>query len=306
MKPRPAYKRWIVSLRLFSLPFIILPYILGISVAIFHDGQLAGTGLLVFGFVPLMLCHLAGNLQSDVKDYRNGIDKEPHVLSGGVIRGWVSPGRALRVAVVLYLCAIIIGIIGAVQLGPMVILFTIIGPGLGILYSAGNKKAVKYGLAGEWFVFAVYGIIVPCYGYYLNSGAITLEPMLFFVPAAFLMGAVKHANNWVATLDPENLEDRTLASRGGVVFSRYYYYALVMLPYLLTLAFYLWEESLGILLPGSFLIIYFSLPALILIIYIGSRNQQFLAGNRLHAIDSSTAMLFSLFNLLLCISFSLG
>ena len=101
MKANRSVWKWIISLRTYSLAFVILPYLLGILVAVSNGGHKTNIGLLIIGLIPMMLCHLAANLQSDIYDYKKGIDVIPDSFSGGIVRQWITVRQAIRVVILL-------------------------------------------------------------------------------------------------------------------------------------------------------------------------------------------------------------
>lgn len=306
MEPKNAVWKWIISFRVYSLAFILMPFILGILIAVRNDGHEFKPFLTLLGFIPLVLCHLAANLQSDIIDYEKGVDVVPHMLSGGIVRKWISIEKARKIVIVFYSVALTIGISMIPSLGPVMILFTLLGLGLGIFYSAGDNFAVKYNVTGEWFIFIGFGIVIPAYAYFLNAGHVSISPILLAIPAAFLMAAVKHANNWIAALTPGSLEKKTTAYLAGHKLSRYYYYTMIAIPYLLILALMMWGNILSFKVPGSLMIIFFTLPVFIILIARGRKENLVNHEIRTYGLDSMTALHYTLFTALCCFSVLAG
>lgn len=293
-------RKWVVSLRIFSLPFIVLPYLLGVLVAVNVDGASLNLSLTLIGFIPMMLYHFAGTLQSDIFDFLKGIDKVPNRFSGGIVRKWISVKEATQVVVILYAVSVLSGIWLLYKLGMVFLPFAIFGSTIAFFYSAKSNLAFKYNVTGEWFIFICYGVVIPAYGYIINTGHLSFTPVLISIPAAFLMAAVKHANNWMAALKPECLEKSTLAYLFGYKASRFYFYLMIVLPYLLTGALIYWKDMLGVQIPNSMLIIYFSLPLLVFLFTRAGKTKLVKYKDRLYGLDSLTAALFCVFTFLCC------
>lgn len=298
--------KWAVSLRMFSIPFIILPFLLGIIVAVSSEGSKFNLLLTSIGFIPLLLNHLAANLQSDIFDFRKGIDVTPNYFSGGIVRKWITIKEARFVVAGLYSLAILVGIIMIVMFGSVLIPFVVLGFLLSIFYSAGDKFAFKYNVTGEWFIFLGFGILIPAYGFLLNTGYLSLEPILISLPAAFLIAAVKHANNWIAALTPGNLEKSTTAYLAGNTASRVYFNLMIVIPYLLMGFLVFYGDYFSLSIPGSILIIYLTLPVFIVLFLRALNNGLVNAKTRIYGLDSLTAFLYILFTGLCCISFLIG
>jgi len=298
--------KWAVTLRTYSLPFIILPYLLGILVAVNLDGAPLNLPLSLLGFIPLILNHLAANLQSDIYDYLKGIDTEPHKLSGGIIRKWVNVKEGYRAVVVLYILSASAGLFLILSYGLILLPFIMLGLLLSIFYSAGDKIAFKYNVTGEWFIFLGFGILIPLYGYFLNARDFSFTPVLFALPAAWLIAAIKHANNWMSILSPTNRERKTAASLMGHNASRIFYYLLIILPYVTVVLMIASKDIIGFNLPASFILTYLTLP-LTLVLLIKARDRDRIdPPNRYLALDSMTAALYCLFIALCCASVIVG
>jgi len=285
---------------MFSLPFIILPYLLGIIIAAYIGGYSINWASILFGFVPILLFHLAGNLQSDIYDFVKGIDVVPQRFSGGIVRKWISLREAKWVVVLLYVSSFVIGIFLSFRFGIRFVPFIIAGFLFGLFYSARSNYALKYNVLGEWSIFGGFGIILPMYAYLIVTGELSLIPVFLSLPAAFLIAAVKHANNWIAILTPGNLEKSTTAYRIGPRASRYYYYLLIAMPYIMMGVLLFWKDLLKITVPASMLITYLSLPIFVLLV---GRAKQKVRGNpkqRRFELDSLTAILYSLYMFLCC------
>jgi 1,4-dihydroxy-2-naphthoate octaprenyltransferase len=289
-----------------SLLFIIPPYLLGILAAIYSDGHSLSVFHAVIGFLPLVLYHMAANLLSDIHDYRKGIDKEANYFSGGIVRRWITTRQSMRLVIALFSLAFLSGIYMVLQVGLIIFPFVILGLVLGVFYSTGNNYAFKYNVTGEWFIFLGFGLIIPLYGYIIHTGELTMTPVLLALPAAFLIAAVKHANNWIAALTPGNLEKYTAASLMGQRASRVFYYVLITLPYALVPLMIFWDRLSKNSLPVSLLVTYLSLPLLLVLLKRAGKARWVNPENRILGLDSVTAMLYILFVSLSCISVLLG
>lgn len=120
------------------------------------------------------------------------------------------------------------------------------------------------------------------------------------------MAAVKHANNWVAVMVPGHLEKNTSAGRMSLRATRIYYYALISLPYFLTVVYLVWDEYLGLRVPSSLSISFLTLPWLLLLYFLAARPAHGLSRERVFKLDGLTAALYILFIGLMCISLMTG
>lgn len=299
-------KKWTVSLRVFSLPFVVLPYALGVLIAAYVEGSNFNPVINIMAFIPVFLIFSAANLQSDIIDYRKGIDVIANDFSGGIVRKWISVRKAMNVVILLYLASLLSGIFLLFMIGTVMIPFLLSGFFLSLFYSAGDKFAFKYNVTGEWFIFGGFGILIPLYGFAMNTGYVSLSPLIISLPSAFLIAAVKHANNWIAVLTPGNLEKGTTAYHMSSVASRVYYYSMIGIPYLLT-----GMVALGIFhqlnwVPESIYITLFTLPLFILLLRKAMKRKRINPPNRIFGLDSITALLYIFFTSLCCLALIIG
>jgi 1,4-dihydroxy-2-naphthoate octaprenyltransferase len=299
-------KKWAVSLRIFSLPFIVLPYALGVLFAAYAEGTSFKPGLNIIAFVPVFLIFSAANLQSDIIDFRKGIDVVANDFSGGIVRKWISIREAMSVVIFLYIASLLSGIFLLVSIGTVMIPFLLLGFLLSLFYSAGDKFAFKYNVTGEWFIFGGFGILIPLYGYAMNTGHVSLSPLLISLPSAFLIAAVKHANNWIAVLTPGNPEKGTTAYYLSGHASRTYYYSMIAIPYLIIGVIALLAVNQLNWAPGSIYITFYTLPLFILLVRKAMKQKRINPRNRIFGLDSITALLYILFTSLCCLSLIIG
>ncbi len=305
MVVNPVWK-WTVSLRIYSLPFVAIPYFSGILSAVILEGARLNVKPSVIGFFALVLGHIAGNLLSDIYDFRKGIDRQPDRFSGALVRKWITPGEAMRVSIFLYGMAILTGIYLVTQTGVLLVPFVVLGSLLSIMYSVGNQYAAKYNVTGEWFIFLGFGLAIPLFGFVLNTGHLSITPLLISLPAAFLLAAVKHANNWMAALTPGTPEINTSAYRMGSRRARIYFYIMIIIPYFLIGCLSLGGKVFEWPVPDTIGLVYFSLPFLTVLISRARKTKHINDANRIFGLDSLTASLFILFTSLCCLSLLMG
>jgi 1,4-dihydroxy-2-naphthoate octaprenyltransferase len=304
----PFIKKWWVSLRLFSLPFAIIPFVYGLLLATFRGGHSPDPWLVFFALLTVTLYSLGANLLSDIMDFKKGVDRWVHSTSGGIIRGWITPGGAKTATTFLFALGTVALFAVTWMTGPWILPLGALGFLLSLFYAAGNRFAFKYNFLGEYCVMFSYGVVIPLWAYAVSAGHVALWPALWAVPLGFILAAVKHANNWLESNLEEHGQPGITAVKIGRYRSRWYYFILVLLPYLLfflmILPMPLFSER--ILLPATFYIVFLSLPYTLFLLVRSKRVWEALKPDRRFQLDTLTGGLFILFGTLCCIAITLA
>jgi len=220
------FRRWLIAARPWALPASVMPVLYGTALAVvvrdapFHAGRFAAA------LAAMILLHTAGNMLSDVFDFRRGLDTEVTPVSGAIVRGWLSPGAVLRASVLLFAVGGAIGAALAWRVGPALWWIGGIGVAVGLLYSA--MKAVAL---GDLAVFLNFGLLGAAGAWTAQTGRFSIYPVLCAVPLGLLVIAILHANNWRDLAGDRRARVRTFASVLGDAGSLHYYGFLLFAPF---------------------------------------------------------------------------
>ena len=270
---RPEHKaffvRWKVAIRPFALPASTMPVVFGSLLAPVLTGTALRWGLFLISLLAMAILHSAANILSDVTDFRLGLDTQPTPVSGAVVRGLLTSKQALGGSAVLFGVGILLGIFLAWRTTPYLLLVGGAGILIGFLYSRGGAFALKYRGLGDAAVFTAFGTLGSLGAWMVQTGRFAWPPVIYSLPLALLVVAILHANNWRDIPSDGAGGIRTVAMVLGDKGSSYYFHLLVMLPFILVVAFIggpRWTGAAWTPLPFSCLLslgaLFFAIPLL--------------------------------------------
>ena len=290
---------WWQASRPFSFTVSILPPILGSIIAKMESPGLKIDWLLfALALIGCVIAHAGANMIGDYFDFKKRVDREGTFGSSGVlISNLIEPKKVFMGSIVAYVIASSIGIYIAASIpnGMYLILIIIIGAVLGLFYAA-EPFSFKYHALGDLAVFISFGPAMTLGAYFVQTHHFSWTPVLYAIPAAFLVDAVLHSNNLQDIKNDSVVNIKTVAILIGEQNSKRMYYGLIISAYISVI---LLITANG--LPTVSLITLLSLPlALKLIRIVKHKNtvpdQQFIM------IDAATAQLHSVFSVLFVVS----
>ena len=290
---------WWQASRPFSFTVSILPPILGSIIAKMESPGLKIDWLLfALTLIGCVIAHAGANMIGDYFDFKKRVDREGTFGSSGVlISNLIEPKKVFMGSMVAYVIASSIGIYIAASIpnGMYLILIIIIGAVLGLFYAA-EPFSFKYHALGDLAVFISFGPAMTLGAYFVQTHHFSWTPVLYAIPAAFLVDAVLHSNNLRDIKNDSVVNIKTVAILIGEQNSKRMYYGLIISAYISVI---LLITANG--LPTVSLITLLSLPlALKLIGIVKHKNkvpdQQFIM------IDAATAKLHSVFSVLFVVS----
>jgi 1,4-dihydroxy-2-naphthoate octaprenyltransferase len=301
----PPLRKWFLAGRPFSLPASTMAVVFGTVLGITIGGAQFHLLRFVAAFVGMAILHTAANLMNDVYDYRKGLDRRVNPVSGGVVRGWITPKQSLTASMLMTCVGSLIGIWLALQV-PEVLWIGVIGVIIGLLYTWGPFP-LKYNGLGDLAVFLNFGILGSLGAWTIQTGSLSWVPAVWAIPSSLLVAGILHANNWRDITGDTGEEIRTMASLFGDKGSVGYYAFLLFTPYAFFLVYAI-VSNIGDLnprMPWTMLIVFFSLPVAIGLFKKGLKRHE--PDNPLDwlALDGSTAQLNLLFGLLATVGLGL-
>ena len=256
-------KKWMISIRPFSLPASTMPVIFGTVLAIVYSDAPFNVWHFLLAFFGMVILHCGANLLSDINDYKKGLDKVPTPVSGGVVRGLITTSEARRAAILLFVIGTLIGLLLVYLTGYQLLIIGGIGVLIGVLYTVGGKLALKYHALGDLAVFMNFGVLGSLGAWYVQTEQLSWVPVVWVIPMAILVIAILHANNWRDMASDKEGKIYTVASLLGDRGSLIYYAMLIFGPFVFVLGLIFLPmlfNSTWPAMPLTFLITLITLP----------------------------------------------
>jgi len=257
------FKKWIVSIRPFSLSASTMPVIFGTVLAVVYTNAPFNIWYFLLAFFGMVILHSGANILSDINDYKKGLDKVPNPSSGGVVRGYITTEEAKRSSIILLTIGTLIGFLLVYLTGYQLLIIGGIGVLIGVLYTLGGKLALKYHALGDLAVFMNFGILGSLGAWFVQTGQLSWIPVVWVIPMAILVIAILHANNWRDIASDKDGKIYTVASLLGDKGSLVYYAFLIFGPFVFILGLIFLPRlfnSTWPAMPLTFLITLITLP----------------------------------------------
>jgi 1,4-dihydroxy-2-naphthoate octaprenyltransferase len=219
-------KTWLIAVRPFAFPAPVVPVLYGTVLAVVLGG--AGFHLPLFVLTLCAMLSLAAgtNILSDIHDYLQGLDRKPTPVSGAVVRGLLTRGRALRGSVICIIIGCILGAFIIIRTGWQLLAIAAAGIAMGVFYTQ-PPLSLKYRGLGDLAVFLAYGVLATCGAWTVQTGQLTAVPLVWSLPISLLVVAIVHANNWRDLKTDRERGVRTFAGILGERGSKTYYVSLI-------------------------------------------------------------------------------
>jgi 1,4-dihydroxy-2-naphthoate polyprenyltransferase len=288
--------------RAWALPASTMSVAFGTVLAVTIGGAAFDLGLFLLAFVSMALLQVGANMLNDVYDYRNGLDTQVNPASGAVVRGWISPRRALAGAALCILIGSALGFYIVSRVGLSILGLGAVGVLCGILYTWGPWP-LKYHALGDLAVFLNFGVLGALGAWTVQTGHLSWVPAVWAVPMSLLVIAILHSNNWRDIASDTGGKIRTVASCLGDARSHTYQRALLFGPFLIIAGLVLLTHvtALSPPMPWTFLITLLALPLALRLVRTGAGRHEPQKSQAFAALDGATAQLNLLFGLL-CIA----
>ena len=162
-----SVKSWILATRPWSFPASAMPVIVTI-VWLWSAGYDVHWWLGLLAVVTIVFVHAAGNVWSDIADYRKGVDAPDVVCTRLLVDGVFTVQEFKRLSISLNCVAVLLGLLTVYFTGPVTLYIGIAG----ILLSLGYPF-LKYIALGDLVILLCYGFL-PMIGTSYTIGLITL------------------------------------------------------------------------------------------------------------------------------------
>ena len=243
---------WVLASRLKTLTAAISPVLVGVSLAI-HDGEFQ----LFIAFMTLLaavLIQIGANFANDVYDFLNGSDREDRLGPTRATQSGLIPPEDMKKGMwLVFALAICVGFYLASIGGWPIVWIGLASIASAIAYTGGPYPLGYHGW-GDVFVFVFFGIIAVPGTYYLQSGFVSYDSILFGIPLGALSTAILIVNNLRDADTDIKSGKRTLAVRFGKTFVKIEYIIMMMVAFVIPIyILQFWDEL-------SLYIILFLLP----------------------------------------------
>ena len=220
-------KEWIATTRYWSFSVSALPVVAGTAYFCalrgFSHIDWLSAALAVVGVV---LFHAAGNLLSDVGDFRSGADSREAYAIPNLVEHLFEPKEYLRLSAVLFALGIAIGLFLTWRCGWQLLL---IG-GAGFLFTLLYTKSKNLWLS-DLNVFVIFGILILMGTGFVVTHQVQWSVLLLSLPIGLITLSVLHANNTVDIKTDAAAGLRTVAMALGVERSARLYILYQLTPF---------------------------------------------------------------------------
>jgi len=298
-QPPPWLKKWMVATRPFALPASTMSVIFGTVLAVTIGKASFNLTHFLAAFFGMLFLHTGSNLLNDVFDFKKGIDRNVNPVSGAVVRGWITPSKALRAGLIFLLVGTIIGFFIVGRVGIPILWIGMTGVAVGAFYTWGPLP-LKFNALGDFSVFLNFGILGSLGAWTVQTGSPSWTPVLWAIPMSIFVVGILHANNWRDIESDHAGGIKTMATVLGDTASETYYTFLLLSPFGFILLYLVLSVTNGLqpAMPMTFLITFIAIPKAITLIRKGKLRKNPALPLDFIALDGATAQLNLIFGLL--------
>src|SRR5258706_8613809 len=231
----PSWRVWVKTSRSCSLTASVSSVLVGTAVAA-YEGTFRVVPFLLALFASLFL-QIGTNYFNEYFDYLYGLDHPASLGSMTVIfRNEMTAKQVLSGGIISFALATLLGLGLAFIVGPVILLFGIVGMLIAYFYSARPFKFASRGL-GDILVYIAMGFLMTWGSYYVQIPQWSWRAFAASVPVGLLVTAILNMNNVRDYQDDLAVEKRTLPVRFGLQFGQRFHATLLLGSYILTTVF---------------------------------------------------------------------
>lgn len=177
--------------------------------------------------VGVVLFHAAGNLLSDVGDFRSGADSREAYAIPNLVEHIFEPKEYLRLSAILFALGIAVGLVLTYLCGWKLL---IIG-GLGFLLTLLYTKSKNCWLS-DLNVFVIFGVLIVLGTSFVVTRTVCYDTLMLSLPLGLITLSVLHANNTVDIETDRAAGLHTLAMAMGLNTAARVYIGYQIVPFL--------------------------------------------------------------------------
>ncbi|WP_414703567.1 1,4-dihydroxy-2-naphthoate polyprenyltransferase [Pseudalkalibacillus sp. SCS-8] len=186
-------KIWYRQLRPHTLTASFIPVFIGTALALFYTPL--DWLLLLAMLLASILIQAATNLFNEYYDFKRGLDTSESVgIGGGIVRDGISPKTVLRVGLIFFMLAILLGAYISAMTTWWIAVIGSLCMAAGYFYT-GGPYPIAYTPLGEVVAGFFMGFVIILISFYIQTDFITVNSMLISIPISILIGAILMANN---------------------------------------------------------------------------------------------------------------
>lgn len=284
-----SFKDWVVATRPWSFPASVMPVAVAF-VWLWSKDVPVVWWLGALAVLNIILVHAAGNVWSDIADYRSGVDAADTFGVRQLVDGHFTPSEFMRLSLTLNMLAVGMGLVMVWLTGWPLLAIGIVGVALSVCY-----PRLKYMALGDVVIILCYALLPMLGTSFIAAGKFVCDVLWLAVPVGLITVAILHVNNVRDVTTDRWAGIHTLPMLTGRGFGRWLYVFEVLFPYV-------WLVLLVVLNVVSWpaLAVFLSLPvALGNVRDVMDRNDT--EGTKLARLDERTAQLQLAFSALLII-----
>lgn len=184
-----SFKDWVLATRPWSFPASSMPVVVTIAWT-WAQGINVNWWFALWALINIIFVHAAGNVWSDIADYRKGVDAEDTFGVHTLVDKLFTVDEYRRLSLILNAIAIIGGLALVALTGWPLLVIGAIGIALSFLY-----PRLKYMALGDLVIALCYAFLPMTGTSFIVSGSIHWNVLWLAVPVGLITVAILHANN---------------------------------------------------------------------------------------------------------------
>ena len=184
-----SLKSWVIATRPWSFPASVMPVLTTIF-WLWSRGEEVCWWLGVLAVINIVLVHAAGNVWSDIADYRTGVDTTDTFGVRTLVDGEFTVSEFKRLSLGLNFIAVLLGLWLVWTCGITLLWIGLIGVALSLCY-----PFLKYRALGDLVIILCYSVLPMLGTSYIVSGHVYWNALWLAVPVGLITVAILHANN---------------------------------------------------------------------------------------------------------------
>jgi len=184
-----SLKDWILATRPWSFPASAMPVMVTVAWLWSRSFEVSW-GFALWALVNIIIVHAAGNVWSDIADFKSGVDAKDTFGVRLLVDGQFTPSEFRRLSLTLNVIAIIGGLLLVWLTGPTLLYIGIAGILLSLFY-----PHLKYIALGDLVIIFCYSLLPMAGTSFIVSGEVHWEVLWLAVPVGLITVAILHANN---------------------------------------------------------------------------------------------------------------
>ena len=220
-----SLKDWILATRPWSFPASAMPVMVTVA-WLWSRGFDVNWAFALWALVNIIFVHAAGNVWSDIADYKSGVDAKDTFGVRLLVDGQFTPEEFRRLSLTLNIIAIIGGLLLVWLTGPTLLYIGAAGILLSLCY-----PRLKYAALGDVVIILCYSLLPMSGTSFIVSGTIHWNVLWLALPVGLITVAILHANNVRDIETDQRAKIHTFPMLTGRRFGTWLYAFEVLLPF---------------------------------------------------------------------------